>query len=358
MTLRITSSANRVTIEGELGLQDFRRVLARIHGIVRKEGYEDVIVNFGSCRHVHHGAMAAIVAEIARLSRDGIHTTLGMPTELRLRNLFVNAGWAHHLDPNRFDESQFRGNHVPLSQFGTSTEQGALVNRVLDTLLKSATQLGREDFAAVEWAINEIADNVLVHSESAVGGFVDLTNSVDRDRVEVIVADAGIGIPRSLRAGIRSIRSDSDALEQAIREGVTRNAAIGQGNGLYGSYQIAEGSGGDFHVHSGYASLEASHGYLKLHSELIPYTGTLIVAGMDYSHPDLLANALRLGGEKQSPTDHIELKYEMDTDGDLTLDLSTETQSFGSRDAGEPVRTKILNLYRMVREMRTLTIVT
>lgn len=194
------------------------------------------------------------------------------------------------------------------------------------------------------------------HAKSSVGGLVHLNNFADRKRVEVVIADPGLGIPRTLRDAKHEIRSDSDALEQAIREGVTRDTAIGQGNGLYGSYRVSESSGGYFYIHSGYASLEASKGYLKIFSEQIPYMGTLVVAGMDYSRPNVLAKALQFGGQTYAPTDYIELKYEMDSDGAITIDLAKETVSFGSRDAGKPLRMKLTNIYRLAKGVKTITI--
>ena len=65
-------------------------------------------------------------------------------------------------------------------------------------------------------------------------------------RIEYIVVDAGIGIPRTLRQSHPDLSSDTAALERAIREGVTRDENLGQGNGLYGSYQVCSHSNGVF----------------------------------------------------------------------------------------------------------------
>ena len=91
----------------------------------------------------------------------------------------------------------------------------------------------RADLRAIEWAINEITANVINHSRSPVGGFVQVTNfpGVSR-RVEFAVCDAGIGIPETLRATHPNLPTDQEALDRAIREGVTRDKDIGQGNGL------------------------------------------------------------------------------------------------------------------------------
>ena len=67
------------------------------------------------------------------------------------------------------------------------------------------------------------------------------------------VADAGMTIPATLRDGYPDIVSDTDALERALREGVTRDPSIGQGNGLFGTYQICQRGRGSFVLDSRYA---------------------------------------------------------------------------------------------------------
>ena len=67
----------------------------------------------------------------------------------------------------------------------------------------SYTDLHRSDFAAIEWSLNEIMDNVLVHSESNFGGLVQLTtfNNYNK-KIEFIVSDGGNGIPCTLKPHI------------------------------------------------------------------------------------------------------------------------------------------------------------
>lgn len=355
--LRVNTNAHRIAITGELSLDDFRRILATMHNLRTKAGYEELLLDFNQCTYVAPGSMATICAEALRLQQLGVDTSVVLPGDHRLRNLFLNANWAHFLEPTRHGESTFKGfSHVPLAQFAASSEQGALVSHLVDTLLKSTGSVAREDFAAIEWALNEITDNVLIHAQSEVGGVVHLNNYADKKRVEVIVADPGLGVPRTLRTASATIRSDADALEQAIREGVTRDPSVGQGNGLYGSYRIATSSGGYFYLHSGLASLEASQGYLKIHAETIPYHGTLVVACMDYSQRNALAEALEFGGRKYRPTDFIETRYELDAEGAITVLLASEGTAFGSRDAGAPIRRKLLNIYSMGQRLRSITV--
>ena len=169
-------------------------------------------------------------------------------------------------------------------------QQQIAVNRIVDAILGAIPGMDRADFAAFEWSINELTDNVLTHSKSQIGGLVQVsTFQKNRKRVEFVIADAGIGIPESLRRSYPEFTSDTEALDKAIREGVTRDKSVGQGNGLYGSWQICSHCNGQFLVESGYARLlDTAKGGLHVYHEKIPFSGTLIVATIDFSNPRLL----------------------------------------------------------------------
>jgi len=184
---------------------------------------------------------------------------------------------------------------MPAMCFQTSEEQNKIVNKLMTYILSSITEFQRDHFKGIEWSINEVTDNVLVHSKSKFGGFVQLTAKKRVKQVEFVVCDPGIGIPQSLGSSGLKISSDVDALAQAIEQGVTRDKTVGQGNGLYGSYQIALKSGGQFSLHSGHATLyyTANTG-MHTKIEMIPIIGTLVVCAIDYTSPLLLEKALRL----------------------------------------------------------------
>lgn len=281
------------------------------------------------------------------MRHEGIDVDLRLPLKKDLSNLFKNANWAYLIDPGAFEESTYRSQlHVPAVSFSSPREQHDTVNLMMDRILGSLPDLSREDLAAIEWAINEITDNVLTHSESKVGGIVQMSNMRARNRVEFAVSDAGMGIPRTLRATHPELRSDTEALDRAIREGVTRDPALGQGNGLFGTFQITRLSEGYFHVHSGYARLDFDRS-VHIRTENVPCKGTLVVACIDRSKQTALSEALRFGGQLHRPIDYVEMRFEADRPASLRFLLHEEAASFGSRVAGNPVRIKLENLLRM-----------
>jgi anti-sigma regulatory factor (Ser/Thr protein kinase) len=299
--------------------------------------------------------MLALCAQVMKLRESGVRFTLVLPSDRKLAGLFRNANWAHFIDPDAHPRSAFRGfTQVPATQFRDAEEQQRAVNRIVNAILGAIPDLDRKNLAALEWSINEITDNVLTHSRSRIGGLVQVsTFQRVTQRVEYIVVDAGLGIPTTLRSTHPDIRSDSEALDQAIREGVTRDAAVGQGNGLFGSYQVCSHSKGFFQLESGYGKLVYTEKRgLHITDEKVPFGGTLVAAQIDFSVPDLLQEALRFDGRPHSVVDFVEMHYEQGDGQPMMFFLIDESPSFGSRVAGAPVRVRLANLVRMCPTQR------
>ena len=72
--------------------------------------------------------------------------------------------------------------------------------------------------------------------------------------------------------------------------------------------------------------------------------GTIVVCGIDYTQPLLLEEALNIKTRGFSPVDMIELKYKSMADGNISFIIKNESVSFGSRNAGTPVRNKLKTL--------------
>lgn len=348
---RISREKNRLVFQGSFGLQQLHRPLAGLHQAIHQAGYVDVVLDFSRCEIADPASMLALCAQVTKLQYEGIDFSLILPATDKLQRLFRNANWAYFIDSRHYDESTFGGfTQLPATRYSSDEDQYKAVNRIVNAILGAIPDIARKDFAALEWAINELTDNVLVHSHSAVGGFVQVsTFQRHKKRVAFIVADAGIGIPNSLRLGHPGITSDVDALDKAIREGVTRDKSLGQGNGLFGTFQICSRSKGFFQVESGYGKLSFREPIgLRIKKQAVPYEGTLVVAEIDFSVPDLLQEALKFNGKVHEPRDYVESHYQDAQASRIIFKIAEEAKSFGSRVAGRPLRNTLTNLARML----------
>ncbi|MEM5474617.1 STAS-like domain-containing protein [Hoeflea sp. AS60] len=344
--MAVSSEGNKISIQGDLVAADCARVLAAMHNEVTAKGYRDLELDFSACTKAFSAEMVAVCVRCQKYWKDGVDVSLKLPTDPKMSRLFQNANWAHLIDIRQFEPSRFRGyTHAPTLRFATGKEQYEAVNKILEILLAALRHFRREGLRVMEWAINEITDNVINHSQSTVGGLVQVTNHRQRSEIEFVVGDAGIGVPGSLRPSRPEIRSDQEALDAAIREGVTRDKAIGQGNGLYGTWQISKKSLGSFRLLSGYAALESTErDGLQIKRRDIPFVGTLIACRIGYANDVDLEEALVFSGKKHTPVDYIDTHFQMEEDGSIIFDLAEESEGFGSRAAGDPVRRKLLNI--------------
>jgi anti-sigma regulatory factor (Ser/Thr protein kinase) len=231
MTIRWDGTT--VSLQGGLSSADIFAFARALNVVCTKQGYREVNLNFAQAFPVRESFMVPAIALLREHRRQGVGFQLRQPDNLSAKSIFHNANWAHLIDDFEHPPTTFEGEgHLPASSYTTAAEQTAAVDRIMSMILK-AVPLQRKQLAALEWSVSEISDNVSNHSQSAMGGVIQASTIITggRQMVEFVVADAGIGIKRSLGE-----TKDARALERAIQEGVTRNPATNQGNGLYGSF--------------------------------------------------------------------------------------------------------------------------
>ena len=81
----------------------------------------------------------------------------------------------------------------------------------MDIVMKSMA-LTRGTLNGLEWAINEVTDNVLNHAEAGDrGGFVQVSTQTMQKQIDFVVVDSGIGILQSMRGGHPHLTTDGEA---------------------------------------------------------------------------------------------------------------------------------------------------
>ena len=264
-----------------------------------------------------------------------------LPKDRKLAGIFLNSGWAHFLDPGHFEMKDSKSAiHTQLATYKNSDEQFSVVDNLISVFLNSM-KINRDHLNAIEWSLNEITDNVLNHAGEGVAGYVQALKYSNNNIIEFIVADSGIGIPKSL-----GISDDNEALEMSIQQGVTRNKETNQGNGLYGSFNIARVAKGQFNIQSYYGNLFLTQeGKVRYRQETIPYHGTFVRWSINCKEQDIIKRALKFGErEHEISFGYVERKYGEDLT--FLLVMKEEFKSFRSREAGKLAFNRINNLIR------------
>jgi len=307
-------SENTILFPAEMHLREVRKVIHTLNELIEFRGFEHILLDFRNCRTVFPEAIVPLICVILIRQKEGVRFTLSLPLYERTKRLFLNCSWASFISPKQFSSSTHPvGDNIPLVRFSDQSEQDRITNSILDMLLRALSFVTRDDLRALEWSVNEICDNVLNHAQSDIGGVFQFSFRRFSREVEFIVADGGIGIPKSLRSLRNKDWSDEFALEQSIKQGVTRDPQFGQGNGLFGTYQIAALSGGTFHINSGSAYLVVTRrGEVQVRRDPEPFLGTMVVCAINFTRPELLERALSFKGGSYRMVDWIETKYEQD----------------------------------------------
>ncbi len=320
--------------------QAVRGACSALHQAVNERGYRDVALDFSECSAATEAFILPLLPIVANYREvDGVRFDITLPRSNDLYRLFSNANWAYLIEPERFSPSSFSDQHIPVQHYHTETEMQDILDQMLEFFIRQPG-IRKSVLIALEWALGEIMDNVIRHAESEVGGFIQAT--AYGNGAEFIVADAGIGIPRSLR-----IRDPETALSEAIQTLRTRDDKVGQGNGLFGTYRLGSLSPGQFELLSDRAVLyhDQRRGIPVTRFQSIPYLGTSVRCRIGSNDPALLERALEIGGRSGLPVyNYVERVFESEA-GELVFRVKERAErDVNSRRSGARVRRQIENL--------------
>lgn len=339
----VQTEGNTIKVAGWFDKDALRRCGAALHQI-QKRRFKKIVVDFTDLAGAFPAELLPFAVQCRAALSRGTKIILDGPSATKLARHFENCNWSHLIDPLQFGASERESaDHIAAVTFLTPDQQYQIIDEVVERLLQCLPNFSRDSFASIEWAANELADNVLTHADSAIGGTLQLTVDKKSGIVEFIVCDAGRSIPMTLREGHPGILSDAEALDKAIREGVTKSTVTNMGNGLFGAYRLAQLSGGHFRIYSGYASLDYYEPRgLHVTKQSAPYSGTVVVCGIATHDPNLLAQALTFKGIPKVPAfSYID---KITDSGIVSIRMLDEVRSFGSRELARAVRTKVENL--------------
>lgn len=342
--------ANRLAFPGLVGAEAAGRCLAHLRRCLER-GSTDLELDFSDSRGADPRALPPLLAALDVVRRAGIEVSASLPRDPSCRRRFLEANWAHLLDPERYDPATVPpGEGTTARRFPDFREQQRAVDASVEMALGHLS-LSRDFLAALEWVAGEVTDNVLTHAECAEGGIVQTTVRAESGRVEIAVADAGRGLLASLRESRPQLETDAEAAALAVERGVTRDPQAGQGQGLAGTLRIASLTGGAFEIASGTARLtttpDLAEPVVRRNEPPVPGVCARVELGPDPRFR--LSEALRFAGADHRPVDLVETRYETGDGSAILVRLSEAAAAFGgfgSREAGRRWRTKCRNLLR------------
>lgn len=312
-------------------VSEFLRFLGDLR---RSSGLTSLIVCVNKPAVLFPNAAVPISAIIDTLRRDGVSVTTRTTAQGPMVDSFCS--------PLEATPVELHAAIDPLSRVWRFSEDG--VYDLVTTIVKSICE--RVECApgvidSLNWSLNEIMDNVLQHSLQP-HGYVMAQVHTDTRRIAICVCDLGQGIFESFRGSAHHPSTAADAITLAIREGVTRDPNIGQGNGLFGLVRIVKTSGGRLSITSGPGSIFMLGDQARTFNRL-PFLspnrhGTIVDFQIDGGTAANITEAL--GGF--SPTNLI---FEAIESGDCAHNIIVRDHSHGTgtRKSAEMLRNFVVN---------------
>lgn len=187
---------------------------------------------------------------------------------------------------------------------------------------------------------------VIQHSDSS-HGYVMGQLHTNRKYIAFTIFDTGQGIYNSLRQSVHAPRNTIDAITLAIKEEVTRDKKIGQGNGLYGLHSIIKQGKGRLVITSGTGSYMYNNGDVKTFDRIPQLSKispcTIVDFQLDYSVDLSLDKALVFRG-KQYNIINLRIENLEDEQGNIVYKIKEHAEGTGTREAAIRVKNEIFNI--------------
>ena len=306
-----------------------------VHSILSLHDKNTIDIGFSATR-IHPTACVPIAGIIQQLRASGkkIYCHYDRDSYLAAINFDRPYRVVEHLDSLAFPFSK-------VWKFCNFEEITKLVNAYLNEII-SLTQCSAGVIEGLEWALNEVMDNVIQHSLCAEGYIMAVYHKTT-NYLLFDIYDNGQGIYNSLRNSEYHPHTAIDAISIAIQEGKTRDKSIGQGNGLWGLYNIIQKNKGRLCItSSGSAIMLKSDGRLNKFEEL-----PLLETKNGTTSVDISFNCNEAISIKEALGNHVpyDFKFQalIDEKNIIQFKLKNETTGFGTRVAGERLRNKVIN---------------
>lgn len=306
------------------------------------KGYDEFHIHWeGKGTAVYPNACVPVAGILEYYRQKGVEFHIDIATSEYLNS-------CHFASPKYLSDSEILALRNPFDQvfrYDTSAQVAAFTQKCVDCISHQAV-CKSGILEGLIWCINEVMDNVLLHSQSTAGYVMAQFHS-QNNHIAICVSDTGIGIYNSMKSSIHHPKKALDALTLAIQEGI--GDGQGQGNGLFGLYQIVQTNGGRLTLTSGPASLMLTEKFDLKKYDHLPYIdyrfqGTVVDFQLDLNKAvDIKTAFSSIGG-----FDGFDIRIDnMIQENDILLyDVLENCEGTATREAGRLLLNDVINTVR------------
>lgn len=309
--------------------------IVSLNRLVKKFGHKDIVLNFENAGYVYAYPITTIVGIMHYFKTEHninfiIKTKSSFLNQLGIIQQYsVKDGGFDSLNKIWIYNNSDEANIITLKIIKNIRRHLLCAVGVLDTC---------------EWALYEVMDNVIQHSE-AKKGFVMASINPKNKILNICVFDYGVGIYNSLlRSCTYKPKNDADAISLAIKEGVT--SGNGQGYGLAGLTKIINKNGGGLTIISGKGGLK----YDRIKQEVFNFEDIIL---FNKNNPSTTVNFYLKTDNETSIEDtigkhytNIELENLENVNEEIVFVIKNQALGTATRSEAEKIRNEIMNIYR------------
>ena len=344
----VARNGNIITIYSLQSSLCINSFINQIFACTQKAGYEEVIIKFGKNPGWFPNAVVPICGLIDFFRKQGISIE-GKSFDDGLQSILTPYELPTHQDVLKRALGK-------IWRFKTANDIYAIQNAIISELRRS-DRFAEGVLEGIEWSINEIMDNVLNHSNFDCGFIMGQIHKSTK-HIAFTIYDTGIGIYNTLKDSIHAPRCNADALTLCLKEGVTRDKKVGQGNGMCGLFSLIKEGNGRLVISSGADSYQYvdGEGEILLNNNFFPTHGncsTMVDFQLDYSKDISIDRVLTFNGKVFSFTnlylENLENEY-----GELVFKISELAEGTGTRESAIRLKNEMINLMKNNKKIAIL----
>lgn len=238
--------------------------------LLSNSGYEKITFDLSKLKFVTPSGLCYLIASIQTLTNiiGKENFEIIMPNNNSTNNYLTRMNFLETLglnDDNYINKNDCSNRLIELQKISMTDRCDWQITENLTNVLESQLPVNNQCILkAVSYAIGEIVDNTLRHSQSPIGGYICAQTYPNKNKLEICIIDCGIGIVESLKVEndvhkekISKFKSDSEFIQYSIEKGVTSKTQqkFGEtghsGEGLFFTSEFIKENNGRMKVISG-----------------------------------------------------------------------------------------------------------
>lgn len=247
-----------VTLSGGYRYPQLDRLVSGLQPLLTLDEPANVRLDMGGLVFIGPSALALLLAALKRLDARGllIEGRIVPPRSRQTYNYLLRMDVLKALrvpaPARRFTRKAAVG-FRPCQQITPDGDYPKVAWDLSKALCESCGATDAVTNAAVYISMHELAENVVQHAATPVGGFVAAQGWRRRQEIEIGFVDLGVGIRGSLRKNpeYADIGDDVAAITKAVKPRVTSTPKRNSGIGLFIMRELLNANGGSLYIRSG-----------------------------------------------------------------------------------------------------------